>query len=82
MDPVTFTWGKNQSIYSGRDIGLLAQQVEKVAPEIVRTSESGIKSMKYERVVPLLVGSIREQQKKIESLEERIARLEEIITRS
>lgn len=82
LDPITFTWGKNQSTYSGEDIGLLAQQVEKVAPEIVRTSESGIKSMKYERVVPLLVGSIREQQQKIKSLEERILNLEKIITRS
>ena len=76
LDAVDFNWNDNQEVYSGHDIGLIAQQVEEVAPEIVTTRENGFKAVKYDRVTSLLVGAIKEQQKIIESLEERISKLE------
>lgn len=76
LDAVEFNWNDNQEVYSGHDIGLIAQQVEEVAPEIVTTRENGFKAVKYDRVTSLLVGAIKEQQKIIESLEERISKLE------
>ena len=76
LDAIEFNWNDNQSAYTGHDIGLIAQQVEEVAPEIVETRKDGYKAIKYEKVNALLVGAIQEQQKKIEFLEKRLESLE------
>ena len=76
LDAVEFDWNDKQETYSGHDIGLIAQQVEKIAPEIVATRENGFKAVKYDRITALLVGAIKEQQEKIKCLEERLSKLE------
>lgn len=76
LDVIEFNWNDNQETYTGHDIGLIAQQVERIAPEIVTTRENGYKAVKYDKVNTLLVGAIKEQQKIIESLEDRISKLE------
>ena len=60
----------------GHDVGLIAQEVEKVLPEIVQTREDGIKAIQYEKVTTLLVQAIKEQQELIEKLQEKVERLE------
>ena len=82
LDAIEFNWNHNQSTYTGHDIGLIAQQVEEVAPEIVETRKDGYKAIKYEKVNALLVGAIKEQQKKIEFLEKRLESLERRSSRS
>lgn len=82
LDAIEFNWNDNQSTYTGHDIGLIAQQVEEVAPEIVETRKDGYKAIKYEKVNALLVGAIQEQQKKIEFLEKRLESLERRSSRS
>jgi len=82
LDAIQFNWNDNQSTYTGHDIGLIAQQVEEVAPEIVQTRKDGYKAIKYEKVNALLVGAIQEQQKKIEFLEKRLESLERRSSRS
>ena len=47
------------------DVGLIAQEVEAVLPEIVGTRQDGIKAIKYDRLVPLLLQAIKELQAKI-----------------
>ena len=69
-------------------IGLLAQDIEKVFPELVSESY-GIKSVNYQGLVPVLINALKEQdvkmkeqQMEIESLrdqEKRIDRLEKLI---
>jgi hypothetical protein len=76
LDAVQFDWNSNQETHAGHDIGLIAQQVESIAPEIVSERMDGYKGIKYEKMVPLLVGAIKEQQKRIDSLEEKIRGLE------
>jgi hypothetical protein len=76
LDAVQFDWNSNQETHAGHDIGLIAQQVESIAPEIVSERMDGYKGIKYEKMVPLLVGAIKEQQKRIDSLEEKIQVLE------
>ena len=61
----------------GHDVGLVAQEVEKVLPEVIQIREDGIKAIAYEKVVPLLVEAIKEQQTLIEDLSNRIKTLEE-----
>lgn len=50
------------------EVGVLAQQVNEVLPEIVTTREDGYMAVKYERIVPLLIESIKELKKEIEEL--------------
>ncbi len=76
LDAVEFDWNSKQEVYQGHDIGLIAQQVEEVAPELVTTRDNGYKAVKYEKLTALLVGAIKEQQKQIEFLEKRISSLE------
>jgi hypothetical protein len=52
----------------GHDVGVIAQEIEEVLPEVVTTRDSGYKAVKYEKIVPLLIEAIKEQQKEIEEL--------------
>ena len=66
----TFDWNEEkQNIYKGRDYGVIAQEIEAVLPELVNTREdTGYKAVKYDKLVPLLIESIKELQKQIEEL--------------
>jgi hypothetical protein len=46
-------------------VGLIAQEVEKILPQAVQTGSDGYKAIDYARVVPLLVEGIKEQQKQL-----------------
>jgi hypothetical protein len=71
---VNFDWNKksfpDRSFSDSRAIGFIAQEVEKVIPEVVQTEKTaeGFKSVQYDKVVALLVEAIKEQQKQINSL--------------
>ena len=71
-------------------IGFIAQELETVFPELVKyDEESGLKSVDYIGVIPVLVEAVKEQQTTInrleeevaknKTLEERIARLEQLL---
>lgn len=70
-----FEWNESQM----KDIGFIAQEVEKVLPEIVQTSEDGYKSVDYARINAVLVEAVKEQQTIIDDQEKRIKALEEKI---
>ena len=67
-----FDWNKKQDTYEGHDVGVVAQEVEKVLPEVVATRDSGYKAVKYEKMIPLLIEAIKEQQQQINKLEEKL----------
>ena len=75
VDAINFEWNDKQKTYTGRDIGLIAQQVEVISPEIVETRKNGYKAIKYEKIVPILIGAIQDQQKIIDRMEDEIDRL-------
>ena len=64
----TFDWNDKQSIYKGHDVGVVAQEIQEVLPEVVEERESGYLAVKYEKIVPLLIEAIKEQQKQIDEL--------------
>lgn len=68
---VSFTWRENDT----NSIGVIAQEVEKVYPELVTTS-NGTKAVQYGNLVAPLIEAIKEQQARIEILERRISELE------
>jgi hypothetical protein len=68
LNGVTFEWNERAE-KTGADVGLIAQEVEQVLPEIVNTRDNGTKAIRYEKVVPLLVEAIKELQKRVERLE-------------
>ena len=65
----TFDWNDKQDAYQGHDVGVIAQEIEEVLPEVVMTRGTGYKAVKYEKIVPLLIESIKELQKKVEDIE-------------
>tara|TARA_B100001094_G_scaffold315953_1_gene356579 strand:+ start:6027 stop:8537 length:2511 start_codon:yes stop_codon:yes gene_type:complete len=54
--------------FEGHDVGVIAQEIEKVLPEVVTTRDNGYKAVKYEKIVPLLIESIKELKAEIEEL--------------
>jgi len=71
---VYFNWDQNEfpdrQFGSNVEVGFIAQEVEKIIPEIVtkdKTKEE-YRSVKYDKLVALLVEAIKEQQKQIDSL--------------
>jgi hypothetical protein len=53
----------------GRQLGLIAQEVERYVPEVVSTHDTGIKSLAYGSLVALLIEAIKEQQIAIKELQ-------------
>jgi hypothetical protein len=72
--PVTFDWipTENVSDREGADFGFIAQELEEVLPEVVHTRGDGYKTVMYEKVVPVLVQAMKEQQAMIEALKAEI----------
>ena len=56
------------ALYNRNHIGFLAQEVQKVYPELVYADKNGILSVDYVSMIPILVESIKEQQSTINDL--------------
>ncbi|MBN1894864.1 tail fiber domain-containing protein [bacterium] len=76
---VNFSWKTGEfpemGFQEGRQYGLIAQEVEEVFPELVREDENGDKAVNYIGMIPILLETIKGQQKAIERLESRINQL-------
>jgi len=53
------------------EVGFIAQELELVLPELVSTSDLGIKSIKYQNIVAVLVEAIKELKSEIDILKAR-----------
>lgn len=61
--------------------GVLAQEIETVLPEAIQKNEYGEYFVDYAAITPLLIEAIKEQNTKIQSLEERLKMLEEKLSK-
>ena len=71
----TYDWkaeNKAEHGYEGNDVGVIAQEIEAVLPQLVQTRENGYKAVKYDKLVALLIEGIKEQQLQIEELKAQI----------
>ena len=57
---------------TGKDVGVIAQEIEEILPEAVTTRDNGYKAVNYEKIVPLLIEAIKEQQKQIDELKSKV----------
>jgi hypothetical protein len=57
---------KEKNFESNKQYGFIAQEIEKIIPEIVFTDSEGYKSVNYTSVVPVLVEAIKELNTKVE----------------
>ena len=69
----TFNWKEDKELsnthgFAGHDVGVIAQEIEEILPEIVTTRNNGYKAVKYEKIVPLLIQCIKELKSEINEL--------------
>ena len=57
-----------KSFSAEKQMGLIAQEVEKIFPELVSTDKDGYKSVNYIGLIPVMIESIKEQQHQIDEL--------------
>jgi hypothetical protein len=72
-----FDWISNVELHGheGHDIGVIAQEIEEILPELVQTRESGYKAVKYDKLVALLIEGMKEQQVQIDNLKSEVENL-------
>jgi len=69
LQGVTFDWKKSDSILDIKeDVGFIAQDVQKVMPELVRENKDGMLSMRHQGIAPILLEAIKELKAEIEEL--------------
>lgn len=86
---VYFDWNEDETNFvfnDGKQIGVIAQEVEEIFPELVKTDENGYKMVDYTKITPVLIEALKEQNSKIVSLENdnadlklRLEKLESIV---
>ena len=73
MQGVAFNWRTDEfpekHFPDHREIGFIAQELERIIPEVVETDEDGYKRVAYANITALLVEAVKEQQKAIEDLQ-------------
>ena len=56
----------------GHDVGVVAQEIEKIHPEIVEERKNGYLGVDYKRLVPLLIQGIKELKQEVEELKKKV----------
>jgi len=81
LNGVYYDWKQNEyperNLEGGRQVGVVAQQIEKHLPEVVDTDNEGYKSVEYSHMVPVLIEAVKEQTEIIEEKEKQIQQLKE-----
>jgi hypothetical protein len=55
--------------HKGNDVGVIAQEIEEILPQIVTNRDNGFKAVQYEKIIPLLIEAIKELSNKVKVLE-------------
>ena len=83
MQGVKYKWRQSEfpelNFTKGEQIGVIAQDMEKIMPELVYTGTDGYKSVSYEKLTPVLIEAIKEQQKQIITQQNEIDELKALV---
>lgn len=74
LEPKTYFWKNREQEY--KSIGLIAQEVQPIIKEIVHTKDDKEKSLSisYIELIPILINAVKEQDAKIEELENQLSK--------
>ena len=70
----TYNWIPMEGVHvygDMKDIGVIAQEVEKVLPELVSDRENGYKAVKYDKLTAVLIEAVKELSGRVKTLEEK-----------
>ena len=73
--------GKSYEMKGKQKIGVLAQEIKEVFPELVSEDENEMLAVNYQGLVPVLINALKEQESKYLEQEKRLERLEAIISK-
>jgi hypothetical protein len=73
-----YQW-KNKSSDQSTQVGIIAQEVQKVFPELVKENAEGELSVNYSGLIPLLITGMKEQQSHIKNLETELMELRKMV---
>ncbi len=77
---VTFEWTEEAlKNNEGKQIGVIAQEVEAMYPELVKTGREGYKAVDYTKLSAVLIEAVKEQQQTIEKHEDTIAKQQDTV---
>ena len=77
INGVSFDWtdehiesrgGEDGYFVNKHEVGVIAQEIKEVLPEVVRERDDGYLGGKYEGIIPLLVEAIKELKQEVEEL--------------
>jgi hypothetical protein len=75
LNGVTFDWkefeaNKDKAIHAneGSDVGVIAQEIEAIFPDLVETRDNGYKAVKYDKLVAVLIEAVKELKLEVEEL--------------
>lgn len=75
LNPVFYDWDKSNprtaSFENKHQVGFIAQEVEKVIPEVVNHGEDGYRSIEYGKMIAIVVDAIKSLHKRIIDIEDR-----------
>ncbi len=98
LNGVTYNYTPDQApnklLPTGKNYGFVAQEVQKVLPDIINKDDDGFLAMKYDAIIPILTEAVKvqqefiadqdliiaEQDEKIDNLEARLAKIEQLLT--
>lgn len=78
---VYFNW-KDENRSQNKQIGFIAQEIEKVFPELVNTDSKGFKSVAYANMSAVLLEAIKEQNQRINALERELSEIKTLLKNS
>lgn len=93
MNGVTYSWNRDEfpeMNFSEREqVGLIAQEVQALVPEVVTASKTGYLAIDYSKLTPLLIEAVKEltsqnaaKETRIRTLEERLVKLEAAVSQT
>ena len=76
---VEYEWNDKQDIYEegSKDSGIIAQDVQKILPQLVSKTHTGYLGVRHDRLVGLLVEAIKDQQDQIDEMKDQIKELKD-----
>ena len=73
LRPVTFDWKKDQN----HDIGLIAEEVAELYPELVESKDGEVTGIKYSKLTAILIKTVQNLNTRIEGLETQLSNLKD-----